>query len=174
MREPRKFKKGATYHVTSKINRSEMDLREPRIKEMLLTFLKRTMQKYPFQLFNFCIMDNHIHLLIKPARGQSLSQIMQWFKGNFAKYWNKVHNKKGGHLWGERFFSEIISTRKQFLRIFKYIDKNPKRAGMVARAEDWEFGGLYHYQHGRSDLVNILWRAILEVFFLHKSAEWSG
>ncbi|MDR2417756.1 MAG: hypothetical protein LBD79_01720 [Treponema sp.] len=41
---------------------------------------------------------------------------MQWIKGNFARYWNKVHNKQGGHLWGKRFFSKIINDVRYFLR----------------------------------------------------------
>ena len=60
---------------------------------MLLTYIKKAKQKYPFQLLNFCIMDNHIHLIIKTEQGQSLSKIIQWLKGNFARYWNKVHDK---------------------------------------------------------------------------------
>jgi putative transposase len=105
-------------------------------------------------------MDNHIHLLIKPERGQSLSKIMQWLKGNFARYWNKVHNKQRGHLWGERFFSKIIDDARQFFQVFDYIDNNPKQAGKVERAEDWEFGGLYHHLQGRVDVVDILRTAI--------------
>jgi REP element-mobilizing transposase RayT len=44
---------------------------------MFLTFINKAKQKYPFQLLNFCIMDNHIHLLIKPEQGQCLSDIMK-------------------------------------------------------------------------------------------------
>jgi putative transposase len=161
----RELKDGATYHVTSEINRNEMELQQSRIKTMFLTFVKRAKQKYPFQLFDFSIMDNHVHLLIKPERGESLSKIMQWLKGNFAKYWNKVHHKQGGHLWGKRFFSKIIDDVRQFLRVLEYIDENPKRAGMVARAEDWEFGGLYHHLHGRMDVVTIPRAAMLELCF---------
>ncbi|MDR2537810.1 MAG: transposase [Treponema sp.] len=93
MRYPRELQDGAAYHVTSEINRNEMELQSPWIKTMFLTFVKRAKQKYPFQLFNFCIMDNHVHLVIKPENGEYLSRIMQWIKGNFARYWNKVHGK---------------------------------------------------------------------------------
>ncbi|MDR1398472.1 MAG: transposase [Treponema sp.] len=163
---------GALYHVTSEIDRNEMDLQSSWIKEILLTFIKKAKEKYPFELFNFCIMDNHIHLLIKPEKGQSLSIIMQWIKGNFARYWNKLHNKKSGHLWGKRFFSKIINDVRQFVQVFKYIDQNPKRAGLVKEAEDWTFGGLYHHLCGRTDVVDIPRIAILEVFFLGKIPEW--
>ncbi|MDR2537233.1 MAG: transposase [Treponema sp.] len=165
MRYPRRLKDGATYHVTSEINRYEMELQQSRIKTMFLTFVNKAKEKYPFQLFNFCIMDNHIHLLIKPERGQSLSKIMQWIKGNFARYWNKAHGKKGGHLWGKRFFSKIIDDIRQLLRVLDYIDKNPEKAGLVKRAEDWEFSGLYHHLRGRTDVVTIPRTAMPELCF---------
>jgi putative transposase len=142
-----------------------MDLQSSQIKAMFLTFVKKAREKYPFQLFDFCIMDNHVYLVIKPENGESLSKIMQWIKGNFAKYWNKVHNKQGGYLWGKRFFSKIIDDVRQFLRVLDYIDENPKRAGLVKRAEDWEFGGLYHHLRGRMDVVTILRATMPELCF---------
>jgi putative transposase len=166
MRFLRKFKDGAIYHVTSEINRNEMELRSSWIKAMLLVFINRAKKKYSFQLLYFCIMDNHIHLVIKPTKGKDLSSIMQWIKGNFARYWNKVHHKKSGHLWGKRFFSKIIDNVTQLFAVLNYIDKNPEKAGLVKRAEDWKFGGLYHHLHGRTDVVDVPRTAILELFFL--------
>jgi putative transposase len=113
-------------------------------------------------------MDNHIHLLIKSAHGKSLSKIMQWLKENFARYWNKLHNKKGGHLWGKRFFSKIITNLRYFLWVFNYIEKNPKKTGIVKQAEDWEFGSLYHHLHGRMNVVDVPRLAILDFFFMGK------
>jgi REP element-mobilizing transposase RayT len=88
-------------------------------KDMFLTYINKAKQKYPFQLLN------HIRLFIKPEQGQRLSTIMKCLKGNFARYWNKVHDKKSGHLWGKQFFSKIITDVSQFLKVFKDIDKNP-------------------------------------------------
>ena len=153
-RRLRKLRDGAIYHVTSKVNRRLRDLQLRDIKTMFLVFLKKAKQKYPFELLNFCIMDNHFHLIIRPGPGQSLSRIMQWVKGNFARYWNKLHHTEG-HLWGGRFFSKIIEDVAQFLKTVTYIDENPVKAQLVAKAEDWEFGGLYHDLHGRFDVVDI-------------------
>ena len=140
---------------------------------MFLTYINKAKQKYPFQLLNFCIMDNHIHLLIKPEQGQCLSTIMKWLKGNFARYWNKVHDKKSGHLWGKRFFSKIIKDVNHFLNVFKYIDKNPQEAKLVARSEDWECGGLYHHLYGMLDVVDIPRSVLLELFFPGAVVEWA-
>jgi putative transposase len=98
-------------------------------------------------------MDNHIHLLIKPGEKASLSKIMQWVKGNFAKRWNKIHGIKG-HLWGERFFSRIIKDEEDFAKVSEYIDENPVKAKLVQEAKDWKFGGLFHKLRGIIGLVD--------------------
>ena len=56
-------------------------------------------QKFGFRLANFCIMPTHIHLLIIPGEGASLSRIMQWIKTHSAKRWNSIHGSTD-HLWG--------------------------------------------------------------------------
>jgi REP element-mobilizing transposase RayT len=91
-------------------------------------------------------MGNHIHLLIRPDKDSSLSKIMQWLLGNYAKAWNKAHGVKG-HLWRARFFSKIVSsTRESFRRAFEYVSQNPLKAGLVMRMEDWKYGGLCHFK----------------------------
>jgi putative transposase len=143
---------GAVYHVTSEINHSDMGLLAPQFKVLFLSFVKKAKRKFHFHLWDFCIMDNHIHFLIKPGKDANLSQIMQWIKCNFAKAWNKVHGLKG-HVWGERFYSRIISGIMDFLRVREYIAENPVKAGLVEQAVDWVFGSLYHRLHGQTDLL---------------------
>ena len=97
-------------------------------------------------------MGNHIHLLIKPGAGVSLSKIMQWLLGVFAQVWNRKHNLSG-HLWGDRFFSRIINGILDFLRVFLYIDYNPVIANMVDKPEQWQYGGLWHHKNGLTDIM---------------------
>jgi REP element-mobilizing transposase RayT len=98
-------------------------------------------------------MGNHIHFLIKPGEDSNLSEIMQWIKCNFAKAWNKAHGRRG-HVWGERFYSQIINGITDFLRVREYIVDNPVRAGLVGRAAEWIFGSLYYRLHRLSDLLD--------------------
>jgi putative transposase len=150
MRQRRIHREGAAYHVTSEINRGEMGLYAPQFKVLFLTFVKKAKTK--FRLWDFCIMDNHIHFLIQPGTDVNLSDIMQWLKCNFAKAWNKAHGVKG-HLWGERFYSRIIRGAMDFFRVREYIEENPVKAGLVERAVDWVFGSLYHRLHGQRELL---------------------
>jgi len=152
MRKPRHLQKGATYHVTARVNRKELLLNTAESKELFLSILKRAKRRYAFRIENFCIMGNHFHLLITPALGENLSSIMQWIMSVFAMAYNRIHGLCG-HFWGERFFSYIISTIKKLIKIFHYIDDNPVRAKQVENKFDWPYGGLWHQRTGRYDIV---------------------
>jgi putative transposase len=130
-----------------------MSLLEPQFKKLFLSFVQKAKRKFHFRLWDFCIMRNHIHFLIKPGKSGILSEIMQWIKRDFAKSWNKERGRKG-HVWGERFHSRIINGMRDFLRMREYIDENPVKAGRAERAADWVFGSLYHRLHRPSSLLD--------------------
>ncbi len=152
MRKPRYLETGAEYHVTARINRGEFALETKEIKELFLQTVKRAKGKYSFKLKGFVIMGNHIHLLIKPGKGENLSKIMQWILGVFAKHYNKHFNLKG-HVWYDRFKSKIIESFQQLISTFKYISNNPVKAEMVGNAEEYLYGALWFIRHSLFDIV---------------------
>jgi putative transposase len=103
----------------------------------MLVTLKRAQKEFNFKLLNFCIMPNHIHLLIKPENHNDLPRIIQWIKTNSAKWWNKAHESTG-HIWGERFFSRIIRNTEDYVAVMEYIDYNPIKAGLATTVEEWK------------------------------------
>ena len=152
MRKRRKLKDGSSYHVYARINRQEYLLQSVFIKKMFMIILKRAKRKYSFHIGNYCIMDNHIHFILKPLKGDSLSTIMQWILGVFAQKYNKAFDLHG-HVWYDRFKSKIIIDFRQYLHTFIYISNNPVKAGMVGSPGDYPFNGIYHLQKGISDLM---------------------
>jgi len=163
MRHRRILLEGAEYHVTARINRGEKIFLAQEDRELFMDILKRTKKKFNFSIKNFCIMGNHVHLLIRPGPGVSLSKVMQWLLGVFAQLWNKKHNKSG-HLWGDRFFSRIIMGFLDFLHVFLYINYNPVMAGIAEQPEEWMYGGLWHYKKGRTDILSISDLMLFECF----------
>jgi putative transposase len=153
MRTPRQLQEGARYHVTARANRKEMILESSVIKELFITVLKRAKGKYDFRLENFCILGNHFHLVIKPGPGESLSSIMQWIMSVFAMAYNKIRGISG-HVWGNRFFSRIISSLRELLQVFDYIDNNPVKSNQVDDRRKWRWGGLWHYRAGSRELID--------------------
>lgn len=137
-----------------------------RAKFLFLDIVTRAKRRYPFRIENFTVMGNHFHLIIQPNQGVSLSRIMQWILSVFAQTYNRLHNLCG-HVWGERFFSRIIETLKEYLKIFEYIDNNPVRAGLIDHKEDWAFCGLSHRRMGVLGLVDPLPELILALIPQH-------
>jgi REP element-mobilizing transposase RayT len=117
-------------------------------KIMFLQVVTEAKKKYRFQLWNFTIQGTLFHFLIKPSKGTTLSEIMQWIKCNFTRRWNRAHCMTG-HLWGERFKSWIIEDEQDFDRRSRFIDEYAVAAGLVKRAKDWEFCALY--QKGKKE-----------------------
>ena len=166
MRKNRELLEGAEYHVSARINRGEMVFRIREDRELFMSIIKRAKRKFNFLLKNFCIMGNHIHFIIKPEAGNSLSKIMQWILGVYAQTWNKKHGLSG-HLWGERFFSRIIKGIEDFLRVFLYIDQNPVAAGLVEQPGHWEYGGAWYQKNGFNDVIEKADSIILQNFPEH-------
>ena len=167
MRTKRQIKSGAFYHVTARTNRGEMIFDSRQIKALFLATLKKAKKKFKFQIKNFCIMNNHFHLLIKPGKGASLSQIMQWLLSVFAMSYNR-RLQLTGHVWGERFFSRIIRNIADFVKTFNYIDKNPVMANLVSNSREWKYGGLWHHKRALPGIVDKLEKGFTALFPNHK------
>jgi putative transposase len=125
----------------------------PAMRQLFLKILKQAKQKYGFSVHNFCIMGNHVHLIIRPSRKGSLSKIMQRVLGLFARAWNKAHFVKG-HVWGGRFFSKIIDRFIDFLRAFDYVSRNPVQAQLVKSAGERESGGIRHFITRKQEILD--------------------
>ncbi len=142
MRKARVIQKGATYHVVAKANRGEFILDSKEMKELLLSIIEVAKKNYNFRIIHYCIMSSHIHLLLKPEEGTNLSELMRWILAVFALRYNKsigIH----GHVWYDRFKSNIIRSPRQFIHTFQYISNNPLKAGICSDAQDYAFNGLY-------------------------------
>ena len=143
MRKPRILLPGARYHVTARVNNREMLLEPERVKHLFETVLHKAKKKYSFSIENFTIMNNHIHLIIRPQGEESLSRIMQWILSVFALVYNRKTGRSG-HFWGERFFSAILNSLQQYLNAYEYISYNPVVAGLADDPASWRFGGIFH------------------------------
>jgi putative transposase len=153
MRKKREFIEGAAYHVTSRTNDKKRVFECNVGQKTMLLVLENAKEKFAFTLANFCIMPNHIHLLIIPGEKESLSRIMHWIKTHSAKQWNRIHGSTD-HMWGERYFARVIRDPREYFQVMEYIDQNPVKAGLVQDIGEWEACGAYHIRHGLSELVD--------------------
>ncbi|MFW5642641.1 MAG: transposase [Alkalispirochaeta sp.] len=152
MRKPRQLQRGAEYHVVARANRQEFMLDSPRMKELFMNIVRKAKRKYSFRVRNFCIMGNHIHFLIIPEDGESLSRIMQWILSGFAIRFNRIFGYHG-HVWYDRFKSIIVRTLRHFVAAFAYIAANPVAAGIVDDPLDHAYNGIRHIRDGDYSVI---------------------
>jgi REP element-mobilizing transposase RayT len=152
MRKPRKLLDGAVYHVIARVNRRELILNSVEIKDLFLAVVKQAKKRYRFLVKNFCIMGNHVHIMMQPHAAECLSKIMQWILSVFAKSFNRRF-KLMGHVWYDRFKSHILHSLRRFLETFVYIAENPVKAGIVSRIDEFAWSGNVHMKRGLRDIV---------------------
>ena len=142
----RQLREGATYHVSTTANRGENIFESDFFKELFILTMEQAKRNYGFELFEFCIMSNHLHFIIKPAHNTSLSAIMRWLLSVFATRWNKLMGLSG-HVFRARFFSRIIESPQDYENVVEYIRQNPVKAVMVEKPVHWKYSSAWYNKH---------------------------
>lgn len=99
--------------------------------------LKRTITQFKWTCRAFCLMTTHYHLLVDVER-DALQPGMHRLNGQYAQEFNKRHGRSG-HLHGDRYGATRIETDGHMLRAFRYILRNPVRAGLCASPAEWNW-----------------------------------
>lgn len=114
----------SVYHIMSR-SIGEIDLfRTDKDKNTYLKYIKKYKDIFSFKLYSFCLMSNHVHLLID-SNGADVSKFMHCINQSYSQYYNKKHNRHG-HLFGDRFKSKIAHNDVSVMCISAYIHNNPK------------------------------------------------
>nr|WP_231480036.1 transposase [Rossellomorea vietnamensis] len=123
------------YHVTARGNRKNNLFRDRKDYQYYLLLIQKAKDKTPFTLHAYCLMSNHIHLLIE-TNEHPLSQIIRYIHSNYAKYFNKRYDYIG-HVFQDRYYAKLIKNWKQMLDTSSYIHLNPVRSRCVNIPEDY-------------------------------------
>ncbi|HUL71797.1 MAG TPA: transposase [Vicinamibacterales bacterium] len=95
------------------------------------------------RLLAYCVMPNHFHLVLWPDRDGQLVEFMQWFQMVHARRWHRYRVVDGtGALYQGRYKAFPIQEDGHFVTVCRYVERNPLRARLVARAEDWPWSSL--------------------------------
>jgi putative transposase len=101
--------------------------------------LREWKEKYGCKIYAYCLMTNHVHLIVDPAENEgNLAQLMKRVAGRQTRYVNKLE-KRTGSLWEGRYKSSTISTNEYLLACCRYIELNPVRAGIVSDPIDYRW-----------------------------------
>jgi REP element-mobilizing transposase RayT len=95
-----------------------------------------------YKLFAWVVMPNHVHSLLTPNAEIELSQIFKAFKSYTAHRANKILGRTG-KFWFEEYYDRYIRNERHFRATVKYIENNPVKAGLCAKASDWPFSSAW-------------------------------
>ena len=126
----------ACYHLINRGNQKQNIFFENPDFEQYLKLLKHYKKKYRFRLFGYCLMPNHIHIIIEAKQVQELPRFMQGVSQTYTVWFNNKY-KKIGRLWQGRFKSMVIQKDNYFIECVYYVEANPVRAGLVSSPAEY-------------------------------------
>ncbi|OIK10098.1 transposase [Bacillus sp. MUM 13] len=160
-RKARVWYPGAVYHITCRGNRHSDIFIDDRDRYRYLHYLEETKEKYYFQLHSYCLMSNHVHLLLE-TKDYPISSIMRKLNSRYAIAFNKRH-ELDGHVFQGRFHSVLIESAEQFLTTSRYIHLNPYKANMVEKPEQYKWSSYQAFALSKPD-PHVTTRHILHYF----------
>lgn len=150
-RKARIWYPGASYHIMCRGNHRHDIYRDDEDRQVYLTLLRETKKEYNFHLHSYCLMTNHVHLHIETV-DINISIIMKRINLLYAQFFNNKYNFVG-HLFQDRFKSELIETDQYHLEISKYIHLNPVQANMTELPIDYTWSSYRVYMSIRQDSI---------------------
>ncbi len=148
---------GLIYHVINRGNNRQTVFDSDGDYRAFLKAIADLKERRQFDLYGYCLMGNHIHLLIRP-RDCSISRIAQSLLVSHTQRYHRFH-RSSGHVWQGRFKSPVIQDDDHLLTVLRYIEANPLRAKLVERAGDYAWSSFACHGLGRSDplLDPVVW-----------------
>jgi putative transposase len=144
---------GLAYHVTQRGSNKQAIFFETFDHRTYLRLLRDNQQDCGVKILAYCLMPNHVHLIVRPEFEDSLGVFFRRVHGSFARYIN-LKEGRSGHLWTNRYFCCSLSAT-HLRRALHYVEHNPVRAGLAARPEDFPWSSAAAHI-GRSDNANVL------------------
>lgn len=151
-RKPRKKSSNGIYHIMLRGVNKQTIFEDDKDKLRLLETMRRYKDISEIQIFCYCLMDNHVHLLLKET-GETVSKAVQRISASYV-YWYNNKYERCGHLFQERFKSENVETTTYFLKVLRYIHQNPLKAGLATNVLECKWTSINEY-FGNASLVEV-------------------
>ncbi len=145
-RPPRADEAGGLYHALNRANLRATIFHKPEDYAAFEQVLAEGLEMYEVQLFSYVLMPNHYHLVLRPLVDGEMSRFMGWLGGTHTKRYHSFYATRGqGHLYQGRYKSFPIQDDEYFFTVCRYVERNPLRAGLVRRAEQWRWSSLWRW-----------------------------
>jgi REP-associated tyrosine transposase len=158
---------GVPHHVTQRAIRRFNVFLDDADRDIYLKLLREGIRRFHVRIAAYCLMTNHVHFIAVPEQPDSLSRLFHYAHGVYAKRFNVKH-KLTGHLWQARPFSSCLDDSHLWAAI-RYVERNPVRAHIVDRAEDYRWSSAAaHCGHCEDSLLDSAWTCIPTI------TDWAG
>jgi len=141
-RYPRQYSKTGIYHIMLRGNERKDIFIDEEDKEKFIKIVFKKKADEAFKLYAYCMMDNHLHLVIKEQK-ETISQIIKKIATSYVYYFNHKY-KRVGHLFQDRYKSETIEDEAYLLSAIRYIHNNPEKAE-ITKKEKYKWSSYPHY-----------------------------
>src|SRR5688500_1303752 len=151
-RRPRLCGFGLLYHVIARGNQRQLTFLAERDYEAYLIRLARYQKRYSVKLYAYCLMPNHVHLLVQTSDAP-LAKFMQGLQQSYSQWFNRIHGTVG-HVFQGRYKAIVCDRDEYLLTLIRYIHLNPVRAGLVDNPEAYPHSG--HRAYLADDVLSLI------------------
>ena len=149
-RKSRELSEAGLYHVIVRGNNKHRLFHGKSDFEKFLGLMKENRGKHPVKILHYCLMSNHVHMLLGADEFEVISKFMHGVQRSYHHYYRKTYTWFG-HLFQGRFKSLAIQSEGYLLECGRYIERNPVRAKMVERPGEWKYSSYGVYASGEKD-----------------------
>ena len=148
-RQPRIDIGGYPYHILNRANARLPIFFEEADFVMFEDILRTACDTLGMRMLAYCLMPNHFHLVLYPHNDGDLQRFMQWVTLTHTQRWHTKNNTVGtGHLYQGRYKSVLVQDDTHLLSLIRYVERNPLRANLVQKLDNWQFSSYWRRQHG--------------------------
>lgn len=140
------------YHVLTRGNDKKKIFRSRKDYVIFLKIVAEYLHKFKIHILHYCLMKNHIHLLIHAEKAKDLPKFMQGILQTYGSYFRKNYNSVG-FVFQNRYKSHFIDKESYLLECARYIERNPLRAEFVADLFSYSWSSFLFYAKGKNDMI---------------------
>lgn len=132
---------GLCYHVLNRGNGRAAVFHKPEDYDAFVGLFAPACERLQMRILGWCLMPNHFHLVLRPYDDGDLGRWMQWLMTSHVRRYHR-HYHGDGHVWQGRFKAFPIQADEHLTTVLRYVERNPLRAALVERAEQWRWSSL--------------------------------
>ena len=145
------------YHVLNRANARVQIFDNEKDYQLFESILEEAKEKFDMRILAYSIMPNHWHLILYPKNEGDLSKFMGWLSNTHTRRWHASKKTTGqGHLYQGRYKSFLCQDDNYFITLVRYVERNPRKANLVKKAENWKWGSVWRRENGTAKQKQLL------------------